>query len=85
MRGLDCPLTFHTANIHLYLIKTKTFGEKIVLTSSFCTNLRISSSSHRYTMLRTRSLASHKNNLIIDDFYGVGVVLTSSFCTKRNP
>ena len=36
--------------------------------SSFCTNRRISSSSHTPSMLRTRYLTSHKNNLIIDDF-----------------
>ena len=36
--------------------------------SSFCTNRRISKCSHRFTMLRFRYLASHKNNLIIYDF-----------------
>ena len=37
--------------------------------SSFCTNRRIASSSHTPSMLRTRYLTSHKNNLIIDDFF----------------
>ena len=40
--------------------------------SSFCTSRRIAKCSHRFTMLRFRYLASHKNNLIIDDFLGWG-------------
>ena len=38
--------------------------------SSLCTALRITKCSHRFTMLRFRSLAWHKNNLIIYDFFG---------------
>ena len=45
---------------------------KIVLVSSFCTSRRIASSSHTPSMLRTRYLALHKNNLTIDDFEQVG-------------
>ena len=35
-------------------------------------------------MLRFCRLASHKNNLIIDDFYGVDRALVSSFCTQSS-
>ena len=41
---------------------------KIVLVSSFCTNLRIAKCSFTLSKLRFRYLASHKNNLTIDDF-----------------
>ena len=51
---------------------------KIVLVGSFCTSRRIASSSHTPSMLRTRYLALHKNNLTIDDFEQVG------FCTSAS-
>ena len=38
------------------------------MVDSFCTNLRIAKCSHRATMLRFRSLASHKNSLTICNF-----------------
>ena len=37
--------------------------------SSFCTNLRRAECSHRRTMLRFRSLASHNISSIISNFY----------------
>ena len=36
--------------------------------SSFCTSRRIARCSHTKSMLRSRSLALHKNNLTIYDF-----------------
>ena len=44
------------------------FSAEAFLMTSFCTNRRIAKCSHTPSMLRFRSLASHKNNLIIDDF-----------------
>ena len=57
---------------------------KIVLVSSFCTNLRIAKCSFTLSKLRFRYLASHKNNLTIDDFSWVDRVLASSFCTSAS-
>ena len=39
---------------------------------SFCTNLRIAKCSHTESMLRFCSLAWHKNNHIIYDFFTLG-------------
>ena len=50
--------------------------------SSFCTNLRMSKCSHRFTMLRFCHLALHKNNLIIYDFL---VVLIGSLLKPSAP
>ena len=47
-------------------------SKKIVLMSSFCTSLRIARCSHTKSMLRSRSLALHKNNLTIYDFLAGG-------------
>ena len=44
------------------------FSAEVFLMTSFCTSRRTPKCSHTPSMLRFRSLASHKNNLIIDDF-----------------
>ena len=50
---------------------------EIVLISPFCTNRRIAKCSHTLSMLRFRSLASHKNHLIISNFIVLKIKILS--------
>ena len=54
---------------------------EIVLISPFCTNRRIAKCSHTLSMLRFRSLTSHKNHLIIFNFIVLKIKILSLLTT----